>query len=376
MAENDNDQERSEQPTTKRLEEARKEGRVPRSMELSTAAVLLVAGGALRMFGAAAGTALAGVMRSALTLSTDQSLDPQLAVPTAGADVLHAFIACAPIFGLTVVAALAAPLALGGWNLSFEALTLDFTRLNPIEGFKRLVSLRGAVELGKAFAKFLVVAGVALLVLREEASRFLSLSGEPLTTAIGQAADLVADALLLLAAPLGLIAAIDVPWQLFQHHKQLRMSRQEIREEMKESEGSPENRSRVRRAQRELLKRRMMHEVPKADVVVTNPTHFAVALRYEESRMRAPRVVAKGADLIAARIREIATEHSVPVFEAPPLARALHHNVEIGAEIPAALYAAVAQVLTYIYRLKAARVSGGLPPEPPVIDPSIETTRH
>ena len=376
MAENDNDQERSEQPTSKRLEEARKEGRVPRSMDLNTAAVLLVAGGALRMFGAATGTALTGVMRSALTLSTDQSLDAQLAVPTASADVLHAFLACAPIFGLTVVAALAAPLALGGWNLSFEALAPDFTRLNPIEGFKRLVSLRGAVELGKAFAKFLVVAGVALLVLRDEASKFLALGGEPLTTAIAQAADLVADALLLMSAPLGLIAAIDVPWQLFQHHKQLRMSRQEIREEMKESEGSPENRSRVRRAQRELLKRRMAHEVPKADVIVTNPTHFAVALRYEESRMRAPRVVAKGADLIAARIREIATEHSVPVFEAPPLARALHHNVEIGAEIPAALYAAVAQVLTYIYRLKAARVSGGLPPEPPVIDPSIETTRH
>ena len=376
MAENDNDQERSEQPTSKRLEEARKEGRVPRSMDLNTAAVLLVAGGALRMFGAAAGTALTGVMRSALTLSTDQSLDAQLAVPTASADVLHAFLACAPIFGLTVVAALAAPLALGGWNLSFEALAPDFTRLNPIEGFKRLVSLRGAVELGKAFAKFLVVAGVALLVLRDEASKFLALGGEPLTTAIAQAADLVADALLLMSAPLGLIAAIDVPWQLFQHHKQLRMSRQEIREEMKESEGSPENRSRVRRAQRELLKRRMAHEVPKADVIVTNPTHFAVALRYEESRMRAPRVVAKGADLIAARIREIATEHSVPVFEAPPLARALYHNVEIGAEIPAALYVAVAQVLTYIYRLKAARVSGGLPPEPPVIDPSIETTRH
>jgi flagellar biosynthetic protein FlhB len=376
MAENDNDQERSEQPTSKRLEEARKEGRVPRSMDLNTAAVLLVAGGALRMFGAATGTALTGVMRSALTLSTDQSLDAQLAVPTASADVLHAFLACAPIFGLTVVAALAAPLALGGWNLSFEALAPDFTRLNPIEGFKRLVSLRGAVELGKAFAKFLVVAGVALLVLRDEASKFLALGGEPLTTAIAQAADLVADALLLMSAPLGLIAAIDVPWQLFQHHKQLRMSRQEIREEMKESEGSPENRSRVRRAQRELLKRRMAHEVPKADVIVTNPTHFAVALRYEESRMRAPRVVAKGADLIAARIREIATEHSVPVFEAPPLARALYHNVEIGAEIPAALYVAVAQVLTYIYRLKAARVSGGLPPEPPVIDPSIETTRH
>ena len=376
MAESNNDQERSEQPTAKRLEEARKEGRVPRSTELGTAAVLLVAGGALRMLGAAAGTTLAGMMRSALTLHTDQSLDPQLALPTAAADALHAFIACAPIFGLTVVAALAAPLALGGWNLSFEALAADFTRLDPIEGFKRLLSVRGAVELGKAFAKFVLVAGVAVLVLRDETGKFLSLGGEPLTAAIVQAADLVADALLLMAAPLGLIAAIDVPWQLFQHHKRLRMSRQEIREEMKESEGSPENRMRVRRVQRELLKRRMMHEVPQADVIVTNPTHFAVALRYEESRMRAPRVVAKGADLIAARIREIAAEHSVPVFEAPPLARALYHNVDIGAEIPAALYVAVAQVLTYIYRLRSARVSGGLPPDPPVIDPSIESTRH
>ncbi len=376
MAESNNDQERSEQPTAKRLEEARKEGRVPRSTELGTAAVLLVAGAALRMLGAAAGTTLAGMMRSALTLHTDQSLDPQLALPTAAADALHAFIACAPIFGLTVVAALAAPLALGGWNLSFEALAADFTRLDPIEGFKRLLSVRGAVELGKAFAKFVLVAGVAVLVLRDETGKFLSLGGEPLTAAIVQAADLVADALLLMAAPLGLIAAIDVPWQLFQHHKRLRMSRQEIREEMKESEGSPENRMRVRRVQRELLKRRMMHEVPQADVIVTNPTHVAVALRYEESRMRAPRVVAKGADLIAARIREIAAEHSVPVFEAPPLARALYHNVDIGAEIPAALYVAVAQVLTYIYRLRSARVSGGLPPDPPVIDPSIESTRH
>ena len=376
MAEHDSDQERTEQPTPKRLEEARKEGQVPRSMELSTAAVLLVAGGALRMFGAGAGVSLAEVMRSALTLSTDRSLDARLAVPTLATDIVHAFVACAPIFGLTLVAALAAPLALGGWNFSVEALAPDFARLDPIEGAKRLVSLRGAVELAKAFAKFVVVAGVAVLVLRDEAPKFLALGGEPLSTAIAQAAGLIADALLYMACPLCLIAAADVPWQLYQHHKQLRMSREEIREEMKESEGSPENRMRIRRVQRDLLKRRMMHEVPKADVVVTNPTHFAVALRYEESRMRAPRVVAKGADLIAARIREIATEHSVPVFEAPPLARTLYHNVEIGAEIPAALYAAVAQVLTYIYRLKAARVSGDLPPEPPVIDPSIETTRH
>ena len=372
----ENDQERTEQPTARRLEEARKEGQVPRSMELNTAAVLLIGGGALRMFGGGIGLALAGVMRSALDLSVDQALDPRLALPAARAAVLHALIACAPVFALTVVAALAAPMALGGWNLSFDALAPDFTRLDPVAGFGRLFSARAAVELGKAFAKFLVVGTAAFLVLRDEAPRFIALGSEPLASAMAGALALASDALLIMSGTLGLIAAVDVPWQLYQHHRQLRMSREEIREEMKESEGSPENRMRVRRVQRELLKRRMMHEVPKADVVVTNPTHFAVALRYEESRMRAPRVVAKGADLIAARIREIAGEHAVPVFEAAPLARALYHNVEIGAEIPGALYVAVAQVLTYIYRLKAARVAGEHPPEPPVIDPSIETTRH
>lgn len=372
----DTDQERTEQPTGRRLEEARKEGRVPRSPDLSAAAVLLIAGTGLRMFGPGIGASLAGVMRSGLELSAAQIFDPQLALATAGNEVLHALTACAPLFGLTIVAALAAPLALGGWNFSFEALAPNFSRLDPIAGFARLFSLRGAVELGKAFAKFLLVAGTAFLVLRNEAPRMLDLGKEPLTAALADAVGLVADALLIMSGTLGLIAAVDVPWQLWQHHKTLRMTREEIREEHRESEGSPENKMRMRRAQRDLIRRRMMHDVPKADVVVTNPTHFAVALRYDESRMRAPRVVAKGADLIAARIRAIATEHSVPVFEAPPLARALFHNVEIGGEIPSALYVAVAQVLTYIYRLKTARAAGQLPPEPPVIDPSIENTRH
>ncbi len=372
----ENEQERTEHPTPKRLEEARKKGQVPRSVDLSTATVLLVAGGALRVFGGGIGSALAGVMRSALSLDYDPTLDPRLAITTAAAELLHALIACAPVFGLTMVAALAAPLALGGWNLSFEALAPDFSRLDPVSGFGRVFSVRALVELGKALAKVAVVGTAAYLVLRDEAPRFLALGSEPLAVALAQAVALASDALLIMAGTLGLIAAIDVPWQLFQHNKQLRMTREEIREEMKESDGSPENKMRVRRVQRELLRRRMMHEVPKADVVVTNPTHFAVALRYDESRMRAPRVVAKGADLIAARIREIATEHAVPIFEAPPLARALYHNVEIGGEIPGQLYVAVAQILTYIYRLKAARACGDQPPEPPVIDPSIETTRH
>lgn len=372
----ESDQEKTEQPTGKRLEDAREEGQVPRSQDFNTAAVLLLAGAGLRMFGASIGAALAQMMHSGLQLSTAQEFDPKLALATAGSELMHALLACAPLFGLTVLAALAAPMALGGWNFSVQSLAPDFTRLDPIAGFGRLFSLRAVVDLTKAFAKFLLVAGTAFLVLRSQAAHMLALGNEPLETGVADSVRLVSSAMLIMSGTLGLIAALDVPWQLWQHHKKLRMTRQEIRDEAKESDGSPETKGRVRRMQRDLMRRRMMHEIPTADVVVTNPTHFAVALRYDEGRMRAPRVVAKGADLIAARIREIATEHTVPVFEAPPLARALFHNVEIGGEIPTALYAAVAQVLTYIYRLKVARAAGQLPPEPPVIDPSVENIRH
>jgi flagellar biosynthetic protein FlhB len=372
----ENDQEKTEQPTGKRLDDARQDGQIPRSPDFNTAAVLLLAGAGLRMFGASIGAALGRLMQSGLQLSTAQEFDSKIALATAGSELEHALLACAPLFGLTVIAALAAPMALGGWNFSFQSLAPDFTRLDPIAGFGRLFSLRAVVDLTKAFAKFLLVAGTAFLVLRSQSTHMLALGNEPLAAGVADSVRLVANALLIMSGTLGLIAAIDVPWQLWQHHKKLRMSREEIRDETKESEGSAETKGRVRRMQRDLVRRRMMHEVPTADVVVTNPTHFAVALRYDESRMRAPRVVAKGADLIAARIREIASEHAVPVFEAPPLARALFHNVEIGGEIPTALYVAVAQVLTYIYRLKTARAAGQLPPEPPVIDPAVETIRH
>ncbi len=372
----ENDQDRTEQPTGKRLEEARKDGQVPRSADLSSAAVLLIAGAGLRLFGAGVGGALMGLMRSGLSLPAVADSGPKRALASAGEEVVHALLACAPILGLTVVAAFAAPLALGGWNFTVQSLAPDFTRLDPFAGLARVFSPRGAVELAKALAKFLVVAGTALLALHIEAARMLALGREPLVPAVVAAARLVADALMIMAGSLGLLAAIDVPWQLWRHHRELRMTREEVRDETRQSEGSPETKGRMRRAQRDLVRRRMLHEVPKANVIVTNPTHFAVALRYEENRMRAPRVIAKGADLIAARIRELATEHSVPVVEAPPLARALYYNVEIGGEIPAALYVAVAQVLTYIYRLKAARASGALPPQPPLIDPEIEKLRH
>ncbi len=375
MAENPA-QERTEQPTPKRLEEARRHGQVPRSPELATAAVMLIAGLGLHFIGGRVATELDGIMRSGLTLTRAQALDGSWLIPSLAAGAAQALLAVAPILALTLVAALLAPITLGGWNLSLEALVPDFTRLSPVSGLQRMFSLRSGVELGKAFAKFLLVALVAVLFLKGKSAELMSLGAEPLHAAIAHAAALGGDALLAFCVSLALIAAVDVPWQLWSHKQRLLMSRQEIREELKDNEGSPEMKGRVRKAQQEAARRRMMHEVPKADVVVTNPTHFAVALRYDEQRMRAPIVVAKGADEVAARIREVAVEHRVPIFEAPPLARALHHAVPIGGEIPTSLYVAVAQVLTYVYQLRTARRTGAAPPAPPRIDPAVGETRH
>jgi flagellar biosynthetic protein FlhB len=372
----EDEEERTEQPTPKRLEEARKKGQVPRSTELSAAAVILTVGGGLHFLGGYMGSHFNGLMTASLTLTREQSVDESLMFSTMVTEAAYGLLACAPILGLTLVAALVAPLLLGGWNLSFEALAPDFTRLNPLTGFGRMFSTRSGVDLAKAFAKFILLALVAVLLLRQKSGELLGLGLEPPRAAIAHATALTGYALLMLAGTLGLIAAVDVPWQLFQHSKQLRMTRQEVREEMKESEGSPEIKGRIRTMQREIARRRMMHEVPKADVIIVNPTHFAVALKYDEKRMRAPVVVAKGADVIAARIREIATESLVPIFEAPPLARALFKSVEIGGEIPAMLYVAVAQVLTYIYQLKTARRGGMNPPTPPDIDPAIDQAKH
>jgi flagellar biosynthetic protein FlhB len=372
----ENDAEKTEQPTPKRLEEARKKGQVVRSTELSAAAVILTVGGSLHFLGGYMGSRFNGLMMSSLSLTREQSVDESLLFSTMTVEAAHALVACAPILGLTMLAALVAPMLLGGWNLSIEALAPDFTRLNPLSGFGRMFSARSVVDLAKAFAKFILLALVAILLLRQKSGELMSLGMEPTNVAIAHAMSLTGHAFLMLATTLGLIAAVDVPWQLFQHNKQLRMTRQEVREEMKESEGSPEIKGRIRKMQHEVARRRMMQEVPKADVVIVNPTHFAVALKYDEKRMRAPIVVAKGADVIAARIREIATESLVPIFEGPPLARALFKSVEIGGEIPASLYVAVAQVLTYIYQLKTARRDGMHPPTPPDIDPTIDQTKH
>jgi flagellar biosynthetic protein FlhB len=270
-----------------------------------------------------------------------------------------------PILGATFFAALAAPLAIGGWNFSGKALAPQFSRINPISGFGRMFSSRALIELVKGLAKVLVVGIIGIVMLKSLTPQLMGLSSEPVGNAIGHAASLASYSLLILCMGLAIIAAIDVPFQLWNYAKELRMTRQEVREEYKESEGSPETRGRIREAQRALAQGRMMAEVPKADVVVTNPTHYAVALRYDEKKNRAPIVVAKGVDLVALRIRELAAEYGVPVLEAPPLARALHKAVELNREVPAALYITVAQVLTYVYQLRTARERGATPPPVP-----------
>lgn len=358
-------QERTEQATPKRLEEARRKGQIPRSRDLSAAAVTLAGGFALYMMGEQISGNLYGLMRRGLTLSRDQALDTTFLLPALSSAAADGLRACIPVLSIVFLAALLAPLALGGWSFSTEAMAPQFNRLNPLEGFKRIFAMRSLVELAKALGKFGIVAIIAVIVLRHDAPSLMALGQEPLQQAIGHAIKISGQGLLSISAGLLVIAGIDVPYQLWQYARQLRMSREEIREEFKESEGSPEIKGRIRSMQQALARQRMMQDVPKADVIVTNPTHFAVALRYDDKKMRAPIVVAKGADEIAARIREIAREHSVPVFEAPPLARVLYRSVDIGEEVPSSVYVAVAQVLSYIFQLRVATRSGMQPPPRP-----------
>ncbi len=367
MAES-NDRERTESPTQKRLDDARRKGQVPRSRDLTAAAVVLAGGLGLYLLGSQAGSRLMAMMHDALAVSRAQAVDPGWMALQFGRDATLGLLAVAPILGLMLAAAVLAPLAIGGWTFSTEALAPDFGRLDPVAGFGRVFSMRGVIELLKALARFGVVGVVAVLVLRQQFHNFNALGVEPVRVGANHALTLAGGALIALGGALGAIAMIDVPLALWQYHKSLRMSREEIRDESKESEGSPEIKSRVRRAQQALARRRMMQEVPKADVVITNPTHYAVALRYDEARMRAPVVIAKGRDLIALRIRELAAEHRIPTVESPPLARALHAACDLGDEIPARLYAAVARVLTYVYQLRQARRSGRTPPDLPAVE--------
>lgn len=348
-------QERTEKATPKRLKDARDKGQIARSRELNSAALVLLGAGGLWALGGHLGSVFIDLMRGGFTIDRAAALDPAALVSYLGAASGQALWALAPWLLLALVIAAAAPMLLGGFLLSAENLTPKFERLDPAKGLKRVFSAQGAVETGKALAKFVVLGGIAWLVVRQMAPALLALGSEPMPGAIVHALGLSAKAFFLTALGLLLIAAVDVPFQLWNHARQLRMTRQDIKDEMKESEGRPEVRGRIRQRQQELSRRRMMQDIPKASVVITNPTHYAVALRYDVGADGAPRLVAKGADLVAQQIRAAAREHGVPILEQPPLARALFYTTKLGAEVPRELYTVVAQVLAWVYQLRAGQ---------------------
>ena len=365
MAETDNSQEKTEQPTPKKLREARQQGQVPRSRELNSTAIMMIGSAGLLMLGSFMIGELMQMMSNGFSLSRAELLDSNSLLEHFTGAVVDALLLLTPFLLLMTLVALFTPLMLGGWSFSPEALSFKTDRLNPLSGLKRIFGPKGLMELVKALGKFLVVSVVAVLYLWSQADNFLNLGREPFLQAMSHAGWLYGMSFLAISSALLLIAAIDVPFQLWDHSQKLKMTLQEVRDEMKETEGRPEVKSKVRQLQQEMAQRRMMEDVPSADVIITNPTHFAVALKYRPGEMAAPLIVAMGRDQIALKIREIGAAHEIEIFEAPPLARALFAHGKIGEPIPAQLYYAVAQVLAFVFQLQRAREQGGeTPPRP------------
>lgn len=365
MAEDrDDNQERTEQPTPKRLQESREKGQVPRSKELTMTLVMLVGSGALLLFGRWFAGQFEALLASSFRLDRDALYDDGFMARQLVDLVSSAFLVLWPFLLALTVAALAAPALIGGWIFSGQALAPKLSRMDPLKGLKRIFGAQGLMELLKAMGKFLLVGAAAGLFLWVIMDRFLSLSRQPIVPAIADSVWLAGLALFVGSGALILIAAIDVPFQVATHNKQMRMTRQEVRDELKQTEGRPEVKGRIRSLQQEMAGRRMMNAVPDADIVITNPTHFAVALRFDARTMAAPEVVAKGSELVALAIRRVAEESGVPLLEAPPLARALYRNVDIGEAIPTELYVAVAEVLAWVHQVRTRPPNAPPPPAP------------
>ena len=363
------DQEKTEAPSPQRLEKAREDGQVLQSRELATFVILMVGGTALWMMASGLGQTLSNIVRGGLQFNPGIARDSSHAMAQLSNQFFEAAIALAPFLGLMALATLASPLMLSGWLFSTKALAPKFDRMNPLSGIKRIFSSQGLIELVKSLVKVGLLGVVAAWLIWSNLDAIFSLSLESPSLAIQHMGDLIGKVFLLASGAMIFIVAIDLPYQIWSHHNKLKMSKEELRQEAKESEGDPHLKAHIRAQQREVARRRMMSEIPTADVVITNPTHFAVALKYSEGKMRAPRVVAKGADAVAARIRELAAEHKVPLLEAPPLARALFRHTELGDEIPATLYAAVAEVLAYVFQLRHFQQAGGAYPNAPTALP-------
>jgi flagellar biosynthesis protein FlhB len=369
MADTENE-DRTERASERRLQDAREKGDVPRSRDLSGAVVVLAGAAVLLANGSQIFAHMRNIYGFGMRYSREALFSDRLPSRVLY-EVLHEVLAIlTPVFAATLMAAIGSTVAIGGLNFSSEALIPKFERLDPIAGFGRLFSLNGVIELVKSLLKVIFIGLALVLLVRSDIPDVMATGRESIGAGIGQALTLVAHAAILFAVLLALIGGADAVWQRIDYGRRNRMTKQEVKDEHKDTEGNPQLKGRLRQMAMQIARRRMIQEVPKADVIVVNPTHFAVALRYDDARMRAPRVVAKGVDVIAQQIRLVASAHNVPLVEAPPLARALYATTELGQEIPAALYVAVAQILAYVYQLKQATQHGG--PAPTVPKPDID----
>jgi flagellar biosynthetic protein FlhB len=364
MAESESGADKTEDPTEKRKKDSREKGEIARSKELNTLAIMLAGSAGLLIFGGALAQDMMELMRYNFSLSRDVLLNPD----SMGAFLLHsgkiALIALQPVLLILLIAALVGPISLGGWLFAAGSLAPKFSRMNPAAGIKRMFSAKALVELLKALAKFFIILIVALLVLKSDIDDLLRIAHEPLELAVIHSLQVVAWSALWMACGLILIAAVDVPVQLWESHKKLLMTKQEVRDEHKDQEGRPEVKQRIRQVQREMSQRRMMAAIPDADVIITNPTHYAVALKYDPEKGGAPMLLAKGSDFLALKIREIGAKHNILLLESPALARSIYHSTELEQEIPAGLYLAVAQVLAYVYQIRQHQAGKGKRPDP------------
>ncbi|WP_020209482.1 flagellar biosynthesis protein FlhB [Gilvimarinus chinensis] len=368
----DSSQEKTEEPSARKLEKAREDGQIPRSRDLTTTFILLAGAIGLTVFAQTIGSAMAGLSVNNFTLSRTEAFDTEAMFAHLVSSFYDGLMALVPLMVLLLLASIIGPIALGGWLLSAKAMAPKASRMNPIAGLKRMFSVKALIELAKSVAKVAIVMIVAIAALLFWQQDMLQLAAQETEVGVIQSLQISAYATIAMAAVTVLVAAIDVPFQIWDHIKKLKMSHQELKDEHKDTEGKPEVKGRIRQLQREMAQRRMMSQVPEADVVITNPTHYSVALKYDPENMGTPILLAKGVDHTALKIREIAGAHKIEVIQSPMLARSIYHTTDIDEEIPAGLYMAVAQVLAYVFGLRNYRRGQG---ERPVYPRNISVPR-